>query len=487
MTAADGTVFFLPGLGFDAAAAAPIADALASLAGPRLRVVGIDLPGHGGSPDAPDGSVSDLADRALQLIEAEADGGPFVIAAHSMGGKVAAVVAHRILSGDANLFGLAGAVLLAPSPPTPEPMADDKRAEMLEWVDDGPISQAHAIEFVSQNVASPLGEAAARDAVAQVMRMSPVAWRRWLTDGSTEDISDDLGAIDLPVVVLAGEDDDDLGASAQPQLLAALYPRARVVPLAATGHLIAYERPAEVAAEIVRLWDATVSLSPQLTPEWGRLVASDRTAPEARGFLSRRLIADDPHYTPRALTAQQLATLRLLADRLVPQAGERRIDLAARVDDDLASGRGDGWRNEGQPVDASAYRLGLDDLAALWPGDTDEPNAAAEQDALIDGIISGELDDHESQGGSEWNGTMRQHWLDDVRTDLTKVWLSHPASLARVGYDGFATSGPATGDVGYDSVAAGLRDPWEPAELGRVASGDRDDDDDGDDDEETPA
>jgi len=472
VTAADGTVFFLPGLGFDAAAAAPIADALDSLAGARLRVVGIDLPGHGGSPDAPNGSVAALADRALQVIEAEADGGPFVIAAHSMGGKVAAVVTHRILSGDANVFGLAGLVLLAPSPPTPEPMADDKRAEMLEWAENGLISEEHATEFVAQNVATSLSDNDERQAIAQVRLMSPLAWRRWLTEGSAEDVSEAVGTLDLPVVVLAGEDDADLGASAQPQLVAELYPRARIVALAETGHLLPYERAAKVAAEIVRLWDATVSVTPQLTPEWGRLVASARTAPEARGFLARRLIADDPDYMPRALSAAQLTTLRALADRLLPQPRHRRIDLAARIDDDLAAGRGDGWRNAGQPDDTSAYRRGLDDLAALWPDDTNEQNAAAEQNALIAGIVSGELNDHEALGGDDWSGAMRQHWVDDVRADLTRIWLAHPASLARVGYDGFATSGAATGDAGYVAVAAGQRDPWEPAELGSVASND---------------
>lgn len=483
MTAAEGTVFFLPGLGFDAAAAAPIADALDALASSRLRVVGIDLPGHGESPDAPNGSVAALADRAVQVIEAEADGGPFVIAAHSMGGKVAAVVTHRILSGDANVFGLAGLVLLAPSPPTPEPMADDKRAEMLGWAENGLISEEHAVEFVAQNVATALGDDDERAAIAQVRLMSPLAWRRWLSEGSVEDVSDAVRSIDLPVVIVAGEDDDDLGASAQPRLIAELYPRARIVALAETGHLLPYERPAEVAAEIVRLWDATVSASPQLTPEWGRLVASDRTAPEARGFLARRLIADDPGYRPRALSVAQLDTLRALADRLVPQPEDRRIDLAARVDDDLAAGRGDGWRNAGQPPDASAYRLGLDDLAALWPDDSDEQNAAAERDALIAGIVSGELNDHEALGGDDWNGEMRQHWLDDVRADLTRIWLAHPASLARVGYDGFATSGAATGDAGYVDLAAGRRDPWEPAELGSVAS---DDDEYAADDDPTP-
>ena len=159
--------------------------------------------------------------------------------------------------------------------------------------------------------------------------------------------------------------------------------------------------------------------------------------------------------------------LRTLADRLVPQPESPRIDLAARVDDDLAIGRSDGWRNTGQPADVSAYRLGLDELASLWPTDD-----RAEQDALIDGIISGELNEFEAAGDSAWSGAMRQHWLDDVRTDLIRVWLSHPASMARVGYDGFATSGPATGPAGYVSVAAGERDPWEPAELGSVASDD---------------
>ncbi|SKA96423.1 Pimeloyl-ACP methyl ester carboxylesterase [Agreia bicolorata] len=469
MTASEGTVFFFPGLGFGAAAAAPIANALDALAGGRLRVVGIDPPGHDGSPDAPNGSVAALADRVVECIEAEADGGPFVIAAHSMGGKVAAVVTHRILHGKANVFGLAGLVLLAPSPLMPEPMSEDKRAEMLSWVDDGPISQRHASEFVAQNVAAPLGEAAARAAVEQLRRMSPLAWRRWLTEGSAEDLSSDVGVLDLPVVVLAGEDDDDLGASAQPQLLADVYPRARFVSLASTGHLLPYERAAEVADEIVRLWDATVPTAPQVTPEWSRLIASERTAPEARGFLAHRALADHPDYAPRVLSPEQLSMLRALADRLVPQSGTARVDLAARVDADLALGRSDGWRNEGQPADVSAYRLGLDDLSALWPDDTDDQNATAEQNALIEGIISGELNEHQALGGDAWNGTMRQHWFDDLRTDLTRIWLSHPASFARIGYDGFATSGPASGSVGYNTVAAGLRDPWEPVELGDLA------------------
>lgn len=449
------TVFFLPGLGFGSLSAAPLAAALSD----RFRVVGINLPGRRPAPDAVDGSLSAMADAALKAIEAEADGGPWLLAAHSMGGKVAALVAARVLSGHATVFGLAGAALLAPSPPTPEPMDDTRRALMLSWAENGPLSEADAREFIAHNVATSLEAAAERDAVAQIRHTSPLAWQRWLSEGSREDVSANVGVLDLPVVVMAGENDDDLGASAQPRLLGAVYPRARFVSLAATGHLLPYERPDEVAAEIVRFWE-TASASPPVPPEWGRVIASHRTGVEARALLARRAIADDVNYTPRMLSPRQLATLRVLADRLVPQSGAGRIDLAARVDADLASGRGDGWRPAGLPDDASAYRLGLDAIASVWA------DGVALQDALIRRIIDGE-----QITGAMWSGDLLRRWFEDLRNDLTRTWVAHPASLARIGYDGFATSGPGAEHAGYVSLGAGVRDPWEPAELGALVPG----------------
>ena len=451
MTRHDCTIFFLHGLGFGAASAAPLSTAL----GDRFRVIGIDLPGHGEAPDAADGSVNAPAEAALTVIEAEADGGPWLLVAHSMGGKVAALVSARVLSGHANVFGLAVAVLLAPSPASPEPMDDEKRALMLSWTKDGALSEVDAREFVARNVATPLAAALEQDAIAQVRRMSPLAWQRWLSEGSRQDVSADVGVINLPVVVIAGEDDDDLGASAQPGLLRAMYPRARFVSFAATGHLLPYERAPEIAAEIVKFWESTASVSPLVAPEWGRVIASPRTGVEARALLARRAIADDAKYTPRALSPSQLATLRALADRLVPQSADRRIDLAARVDADLAAGRGDGWRPSELPDDATAYRLGLDSVASVWPEDV------ARQDDLIRTIIAGELDPV-----GQWSGDVLRRWFEDLRTDLARTWLAHPASLARVGYDGFATSGPGAEPAGYVSLGAGTRDPWEPAELG---------------------
>lgn len=157
------TVYFLPGLGFGSASASP----LAAAPGDQFRVVGIDLPGQGDTPDAADGSVSAMADAALESIAADADGGPWLLAAHSMGGKVAALVIARVLGGRANVYGLAGAVLLAPSPPTPEPMDENKCALMLSWAEGPVIDLADAREFIAQNVATTLSAAAESAAVAR--------------------------------------------------------------------------------------------------------------------------------------------------------------------------------------------------------------------------------------------------------------------------------------------------------------------------------
>lgn len=455
MTDHDGTVFFLPGLGFGAAAAAPLAAAL----GDRFRVIGIDLLGQGELPDLDHGPVTILADIALRTIETEADGGPWMLVAHSMGGKVAALVGARVLSGEARVFGFVGSVLLAPSPPTPEPMDDDKRALMLSWAEDGALSGADAREFLAQNVANPLSDAAENDAIAQVRAMSPRSWRWWLNEGSRADVSTEVGTLDMPVVVMAGDDDDNLGASAQPGLLGLVYPRAKFVSLADTGHLLPYERVPEVADQVRRFWDETAAVAPCLASEWSRLIASDRTEVEARSLLARRAFADDASYEPRALTAAQLSLLRQLANRLVPQPADRRIDLAARVDADLAADRSDGWRPSELPDDASAYRSGLDQVAAHWPEDADQ------QDALVRRIIAGDWDEDGS-----WTGELMSRWFEDVRNDLTRTWVAHPSSLARIGYDGFATSGTVGDRVGYVHLGAGERDDWEPADLGQLVS-----------------
>lgn len=443
------TVFFLPGLGLDAAAA----DAIIAAADPRLRVVGVDLLDRGRAA-----SVDDLADTALERIVAEADGGPFLVCGHSLGGKVAARIMARVLAGTELLFGLAGAVLLAPSPPTPEPMPDDKRAEMLEAAQGAHLSREDAAAFIDANVAADLPPAVRETAIDAVVRQPAAAWRDWLTAGSLEDASALVSVLDLPVVVLAGEADDALGADAQPDLVAEVYPRARVERMPGVGHLLPYEAPERVAAVLAETWEAIRAAAPTVPAEWGRVLGSTRVDVAVRRTLAQRAIADDAARTPRALTRAQVQTLRELAALLVPQGEGAAIDLALRIDAMLADGGGDGWRPAGSPVDIVAYALGLDAIAAVWPQDP------AEQRGLIVRLIT----DGIPAAGLGTDGI--RSWFEDARNDLLRVWLSHPASLARIGFDGFAVGGTGPRPAGWAVISPGRREEWEPAELGTEAT-----------------
>ncbi len=441
------TVFFLPGLGLDASSAGAIAGA----ADPRLRVVGIDLLDRGRAA-----SVDDLADTALERIAAEADGGPFLVCGHSLGGKVAARVMARVLAGTEQIFGLAGAVLLAPSPPTPEPMPDDKRAEMLATAQGEHLSQEDAAAFIAANVADQLPAEVHDPAVDAVVRQPASAWRDWLTAGSLEDATALVGVLDLPVVVLAGEDDDALGADAQPELVADVYPRARVERMPGVGHLLPYEAPERVAAVLADMWDAIRAAAPIVPAEWGRVIASDRVDVAVRRTLAHRALADDRDRTPRSLNRAQVETLRAVAALIVPQGDGATIDLAVRIDDMLAEGGTDGWRPAGSPADPVAYARGLDAIATVWPTEV------AEQRSLIVRLIT----DGIAADGLSADGI--RSWFEDARNDMLRVWLAHPASLARIGFDGFAIGGTAPRPAGWATIATDERETWEPSALGQT-------------------
>ena len=414
----------------------------------EFEVVAIDLPGFGDSQAATDLSVSGMADHVVAAVRTRG-ASRWLLIGHSMGGKIASIVASRALSGEPGLFGLAGVVLLAASPPSPEPMDEDRRQKMIGWAAHGPLDNAAARAFIDGNVGHALTPAADCIALDDLHRTSREAWLAWFERGSREDWSGDVGRLDLPALIVVGGADGDLGEEGQRATNAIVYPRATISLEEGAGHLLPLERPREVAERIAQFWHQTAGTGPAIPEAFVRLIASTRVSRRMRAALAVRALADNSDYAPSVLSPVQLQTLRTVADRVVPQTGPL-IDLAARIDAQLAAGKDDGWRFANMPSDRKAYAMALDSLAGFGSLAEDE------QQAMLTQLIEGEFNLSVLSAGQ------MKRWFEDLRADLVRIWVAHPATMARIGFDGFANGGDGTRKQGFERLAADERESWEP-------------------------
>lgn len=208
-----------------------------------FRIVAIDHRGWGQS-DAPASgySIADLAADAEGVI-ATLGLKRYVLIGHSMGGKVAQLIASR------RPTGLEGLVLVAPAPPSPVPLSAEQRAILCSA-----YQSRESIAFVLDNVltAKPLSDVLREQIIEDSLRGSPQAKSAWPNEAISEDISAAVRFINVPVRVISGECDRvDPFATLQEKLIPHISHAAiHIIPGA--GHLLPLESPAEVAQIIQR-------------------------------------------------------------------------------------------------------------------------------------------------------------------------------------------------------------------------------------------
>ena len=407
----------------------------------------VDLPGFGEAAGVGGYSVGAMADHVAAIMRDRAPGRWFV-AGHSMGAKVACVLARRAEDGSAELAGLGGLILLSGSPPGPEPMEDDQRQTMTGWFQgDAASRRAQAQGYIDANIGAPLPPGTSGRVVDGVLRANRDAWVAWLDRGSREDWSERVGVLQTPTLIVTGSKDASLGAAIQRQVSLPHFARARMVDLPGAGHLLPMERPGEVA----RLIAAQIAPAPHIADGYRALIASDRVSSGTRAALMSRAAADDPAYIPAVLSPRQIGTLRAVLDRVLPQPGPGCIDLAARIDTALA-GPGDGWRFAALPSDAVAWGAGLDTLSAAGFDGLD----TAAQDALLTRVAAGHC------RGALSHGQMRM-WFEDLRAEAARAYVAHPATLARMAYSGIGYGGDGEPKPGFVHIGVGEREAWEPS------------------------
>lgn len=202
-----------------------------------------DLRGFGDAVPGGAMRIADYADDVAALPPAD-----FVLVGHSMGGKIAMALAAR------RPAGLCGLVLVAPSPPGPEPMDDDARAKLRSaWGD--PAAAVDVARTISRHRDGPVFDRIVTDH----LRASRDAWIAWLDGGSREDLRTLAGQVSVPVLVIAGADDASLGPSVQEHEMLPFLAGATMRTIPGSRHLVPLDAPGVLAATMQK-WATEVGL-----------------------------------------------------------------------------------------------------------------------------------------------------------------------------------------------------------------------------------
>ena len=219
-------------------------DGLRPLLPPNVRLLAPDLPGFG-QQSAPlhfDYSVRAYADWVAEYL-AQNRVTDFTLLGHSMGGKIALLLAAR------RPAGLRRLVLLSPSPPPYEPLSEADRAAGL-----AAYGQPEEAEKTCRKITyHPLPAAVHAVVVADNLRTSHPAWSHWLEHGTRTDITAELATLAVPCQLLVGAHDRAITPATQRRLTLPYLPAGTTVAeVPNAGHLLPLEVPAVVAGELVR-------------------------------------------------------------------------------------------------------------------------------------------------------------------------------------------------------------------------------------------
>ncbi len=204
------------------------------------RIVTYDMRGWGQSGATENGySIAALADEATALIQ-HLGLKKYVLIGHSMGGKVAQLVASR------NPAELVGLILVAPATPTPSHLPDEAKQQQVHAYDNR--------ETVIQTIAFLTARTPDAETVEQIVQDSlsgtPEAKLAWPISAMLEDISREVSKITVPTLVLAGEHDRLDSVEQHRREVIARISGTRLEIISDSGHLLPIDEPVRTARAI---------------------------------------------------------------------------------------------------------------------------------------------------------------------------------------------------------------------------------------------
>lgn len=222
------------------------------------RCISINLPGFGGAPATRDPSIQNFADYVQEELSSLGIK-TYTLIGHSMGGKIAMQVAA-----DASEGSVEHLMLVAPSPPTTEPMPAHEKERMLNH----PNPQV-AEETVERAIKKSLRQDQQRLAINTQLISDQATWRWWLLEGMNHSIAETVKPLRLPITVLTSEDDPVITPDLVRQEVMQVFGHAKLLNIQNVGHLIPLEAPDWIAEQIRELKNAKLN-EPASTENFSR-------------------------------------------------------------------------------------------------------------------------------------------------------------------------------------------------------------------------
>lgn len=233
----DGTVALIHGSAVSARYWTPQIRGLAR----ALRVLAVDLPGHGESDPIPSASIGAYADAVAEAL-ATLGAGRVVVAGHSLGGAVALALAVR------RPHQVRGLVLLS---------SCAKLARTRSWVEPvlsyapGPLRKLLFFMMARKLLFAPGASSLAVGlGMAELVACPAATILSDLHVAKTMDLTEQARGLDVPTLIMCGSRDH----VTPPELSARLHeliPRSRLDIIEGSGHMLLLERPERVTRAIV--------------------------------------------------------------------------------------------------------------------------------------------------------------------------------------------------------------------------------------------
>lgn len=209
------------------------------------RCIAINLPGSGGAAAMQEPSIDGFASFVQEQLNSLGINA-YTLIGHSMGGKIAMQVAASAASGTVRQL-----ILVAPSPPTTEPMPAKEKERMLHHPD-----REEAEKTVNSATKQSLSKDKQSLAVETQLIIDHATWRWWLLEGMDHSIAERIKPLELPITVLASDDDPVMTQEVIQERVLQVLMGASLSTTRQVGHLIPLEAPLWLAQQIRKAVEA---------------------------------------------------------------------------------------------------------------------------------------------------------------------------------------------------------------------------------------